>query len=123
MVWNAYKWIIIYFLVVYELGHMRCGPLDLNPWVDPKKKSNMSNFIDSNVLSFMYKIEEIRFGTWKDRPLNWAWEYHLSLSCQAILTISHILGSKIGLFRDYQEVVLSMNEFFLRITIHAILST
>ena len=43
---------------------MRCGPLDLNPWVDPKKKkSNMSNFIDSNVLSFMYKIEEIRFGT------------------------------------------------------------
>ena len=69
----------------------------------------------------MYKIEGIRFGTWKDRPLNWAWEYHLSLSCQAILTISHILGSKIGLFRDYQEVVLSMNEFFLRITIHAIL--
>ena len=32
----------------------------------------MSNLIDSNVDLFVYLIEGIRFGTWKDRRLNWA---------------------------------------------------
>ena len=32
----------------------------------------MSNLIDPNVDLFMYLIEGIRFGTWKDRPLIWA---------------------------------------------------
>ena len=47
-----------------------------------------------------------------------------SLSSKAIFIISHILGSKIGVFQDYQEAELSRNEFFLlRISIHATFST
>lgn len=47
-----------------------------------------------------------------------------SISSNAIFIISHILGSKIGIFQDYQEAELSRNEFFLlRISIHATFST
>ena len=40
-------------------------------FMDPPKL-NMSNLIDSNVDLFMYLIEGIRFGTRKDRRMNWA---------------------------------------------------
>ena len=32
----------------------------------------MSDLIDSNIDLFMYLIVGIRFGTWKDKRLNWA---------------------------------------------------
>ena len=43
---------------------------DLNSRVDPKL--DMSNLIDLNLDLFMYLIEGVRSGMWKDRRLNWA---------------------------------------------------
>ena len=37
-----------------------------------RPKLDMSDLIDSNIDLFMYLIVGIRFGTWKDKHLNWA---------------------------------------------------
>ena len=52
--------------------HSRNSHVDHSISIHGPPKLNMSNLIDSNVDLFMYLIEGIRFGTRKDRRMNWA---------------------------------------------------
>ena len=59
--------------VVHLASFWKWGCLELGSGLFMgRHKLDTSNLIDSNVNLFMYLIERIRFGTWKDRPLIWA---------------------------------------------------